>query len=170
MEERFSYGFWQGPVGWVGLVAGTERLYAIVSAATPEEVNTRIAKAYPQAVVQDTFVIAEARRQLDDFFHGRRHQFDLPLDFEQLSSFTAKVLRILAQVPYGTTLTYGELAALAGSPQAARAVGRAMAVNPFPIVIPCHRVLGTGGRMTGYSGAGGIETKEWLLRFEDENR
>lgn len=170
MGERFSYGLWQGPIGWVGLVAGAARLYEIISAATPEEVSTRIARAYPQAVLQDTPVIAETRRQLDDFFHGRRRQFELPLDFAQLSSFAAKVLRILVLVPYGTTLTYGELAVRAGSPKAARAVGRVMAVNPFPIVIPCHRVVGAGGKITGYSGGEGVATKEWLLRFEAERR
>lgn len=170
MKEKFSYGLWQGPIGWVGLVAGAERLREIVSAATPEEVCSRIVKAFPQAVAQDTPVIAEARRQLDDFFCGCRRQFDLPLDLTHLSPFAAKVLRILMQVPYGTTLTYGKLATLAGSPQAARAVGRAMAMNPFPIIIPCHRVIGADGRMTGYSGGEGVATKEWLLRFEAGSR
>jgi len=170
VDEKYSYVLWQGPIGCVGLVADARRLHELVSAATPEEVCARIAKSYPQAVADNTPVIAEACRQLDDFFHGRRRQFDLPLDLAQLSPFTAKVLKILKEVAYGTTLTYGELAALAGSPQAARAVGRAMAVNPFPIVIPCHRVIGSGGRMTGYSGGEGVATKEWLLRFEAENR
>lgn len=171
MKERTPvYGLWRGPVGCLGLVAEKGLLLEIVSALTPEEVLERIFRSYPQASALDTDVIVKARQQLDDFFRGRRRQFDLPLDLAQLSFFTAKVLRILAQVPYGTTLTYGELATLTGSPQAARAVGRAMAVNPFPIVIPCHRVIGAGGKMTGYSGAEGVVTKEWLLRFEAQHR
>jgi methylated-DNA-[protein]-cysteine S-methyltransferase len=171
MEKRtLVYGLWRGPVGYLGLVSDNTRLLEIVSAFSPVEVHERIARAYPPASALDADVIVEARQQLDDFFSGRRRQFDLPLDLAQLSPFTAKVLRILAQVPYGTTLTYGELATLAGSPQAARAVGRAMAVNPFPIIIPCHRVIGAGGKMTGYSGGEGIATKKWLLHFEAENR
>jgi methylated-DNA-[protein]-cysteine S-methyltransferase len=106
---------------------------------------------------------------LDDYFHGRRRNFELPLAMDTLTPFTTRVLRTLAQVKYGSTLTYGELAALAGFPSAARAVGRAMATNPFPIIIPCHRVLGAGGKMTGYSGGEGIATKQWLLRFEAGN-
>lgn len=170
MKGKLICGLWEGPVGCLGLVARAGRLCEIVSAAAPDVVLEQIAKAYPQATVGETDVIDEARRQLEDYFHGRRRQFDLPLDTEKLSPFTAKVLRILEQVPYGTTLTYGELAVLAGSPRAARAVGRTMATNPFPIVIPCHRVLGSGGKMTGYSGGEGIATKAWLLRFEAKNR
>jgi methylated-DNA-[protein]-cysteine S-methyltransferase len=168
VERVLAYGIWHGPTGCLGLVAEGERLLEIVSEPAADAVLEQIARRYPQARVQAAGVIAEALQQLDDYFHGRRRHFDLPLKMDRLPPFTAKVLRILAQVPYGTTLTYGELAALAGAPHAARAVGRAMATNPFPIVIPCHRVLVAGGRLGGYSGGGGIVTKEWLLRFEAE--
>lgn len=169
MEKRvITYGIWQGPIGCVGLVAEGELLLEIVSAPAADAVLERIAQRYPQAKAQTAGVIADALQQLDEYFHGRLRHFDLPLKMDHLPPFTAKVLRILTQVPYGTTLTYGELAALAGAPRAARAVGRAMAVNPFPIVIPCHRVLGASGKLTGYSGGEGVATKEWLLHFEAE--
>lgn len=167
-KKVLAYGIWQGPIGCFGLVAEGEYLLEIVSAPAADAVLERISRLYPQAKAQTAGVIADALQQLDDYFRGRLRHFDLPLKMDHLPPFTAKVLRILAQVPYGATLTYGELAALAGAPQAARAVGRAMATNPFPVVIPCHRVLGAGGKMTGYSGGEGIATKEWLLRFEAE--
>ncbi len=170
MEKAYAYGLWRSPIGWFGLVAGNGSLLEIFSAPEVSEVLERIARRYPEARADDTEVIADTIRQLDDYFHGRRRNFDLPLAMDTLTPFTARVLRTLAAVPYGSTLTYGELAALAGFPRAARAVGRTMAVNPFPIVIPCHRVLGAGGSMTGYSGGEGIATKQWLLRLEDENR
>lgn len=170
MEKRvLAYGIWQGPIGCIGLVADGEHLLEVVSAPAADAVLERISRSYPQAKEQTAGVIADAIQQLDAYFRGRLRHFDLPLKMDHLPPFMAKVLRILAQVPYGTTLTYGELAALAGSPRAARAVGRAMATNPFSVVIPCHRVLGAGSKMTGYSGGEGIATKEWLLRFEAEN-
>lgn len=170
MEKRgLAYGIWQGPIGCLGLVAEGEQLLEIVSAPAVDAVRERIAGRYPQAKAQTARVIAEALRQLDDYFHGRRRSFDLPLALDHLPPFTARVLRTLAQLPFGATTTYGELAAAAGSPGAARAVGRAMATNPFPVVIPCHRVLGAGGRLGGYSGGEGVATKEWLLRFEGGN-
>ena len=91
----------------------------------------------------------------------------LDLDFDALPPFTARVLRALAeQVPEGRSVTYGELAALAGSPGAARAVGQAMARNPWPLIVPCHRVLGAHGALTGYTNPSGTDLKAWLLRHE----
>jgi methylated-DNA-[protein]-cysteine S-methyltransferase len=161
------FELWRSPIGWIGLVAGQAGLATVVSHPSEEEVRGRISIEYPQAAASgENDVLAVARLQLEEYFRGERHDFDLPLDLSGLPPFTAAVLRRLVRVPYGTTVTYGELAAAAGSPGAARAVGRAMAINPLPLVIPCHRVLGTGGKMTGYSGGEGIATKEWLLDHE----
>lgn len=168
LETGLAYHLWQAPIGWLGLVCGKERLVEIVSEPQATAVRERIARLCPEAPAQCSAVCAEAVRQLDDYFHGRRRCFELPLALDTLTPFTARVLHTLAQVPFGSTLTYGELAVLAGFPRAARAVGRVMATNPFPIIIPCHRVLGAGGKMTGYSGGEGIATKQWLLRFEAE--
>lgn len=165
-----EFRLWRAPIGWLGVVAGRDGLVEIVSGTDADAVLSRIDQAFPSAGAREDGVASEAVGQLEEYFLGRRHRFDLPLDFQALAPFTAVVLRALAEVPFGSTLTYGELAALVGRPRAARAVGRAMAVNPFLIVIPCHRVMGAGGRMTGYSGGEGIATKEWLLRFEAEKQ
>jgi methylated-DNA-[protein]-cysteine S-methyltransferase len=108
----------------------------------------------------------EVRRELDDYFEGRRRAFDLPLDL-RVAPFHEDVLRELARVPYGRTDTYGHLAARVGRPKAARAVGTVMNRNPIPIVLPCHRIVGTNGALTGY--AGGLDTKRRLLELERGN-
>ena len=90
----------------------------------------------------------------------------LPYDFSRLTEFHRTVLHALARVPAGTTCTYGELAARIGKPKGARAIGRAMATNPFPIVYPCHRVIGASGHLTGVSAEDGLKLKEFLLRHE----
>jgi methylated-DNA-[protein]-cysteine S-methyltransferase len=105
----------------------------------------------------------EVRRELDEYFEGRRTTFDLPLDL-RVAPFHADVLRELALVPYGRTDTYGALARKAGRPGAARAVGTVMNRNPIPIVLPCHRIVGANGSLTGY--AGGLEVKRHLLELE----
>ncbi len=107
----------------------------------------------------------ETRRQLDDYFAGRRKRFDLPLDREG-TPFQTAVWQILDEVPWGTTVTYGDLALRTGRPTGARAVGGAVRANRIAIVVPCHRVLGATGAVTGYSPGDGVATKTWLLRHE----
>jgi methylated-DNA-[protein]-cysteine S-methyltransferase len=105
------------------------------------------------------------RRQLDEYFDGRRHDFDVPLDWTLSHGFRRIVLHTLVErVPYGHTLSYKELATRAGNPKASRAVGSAMATNPIPLIVPCHRILRTGGALGGYGG--GLDAKVWLLRLE----
>ncbi|BCA80004.1 methylated-DNA--[protein]-cysteine S-methyltransferase [Desulfuromonas sp. AOP6] len=155
-------------VGTIGLVGNDDRLVEIVFQADPAMMKERILRKYPQAREQENALLQRAAGQLQDYFDGHRRQFELTLDFSRLPAFTRKVLTTLSRVDYGRTLTYGELATLAGSPRAARAVGRAMATNPFPIVVPCHRVVGGGGKLTGYSGGKGLATKQWLLDLEKQ--
>lgn len=107
-----------------------------------------------------------ALNQIAKFLSGARHAFNLPIDWSVLTPFQAQVLRLTRAIPYGQTLTYGEIAARLGNPKAARAVGRAQATNPMPLVIPCHRVVGADGKLHGYGAANGIETKAWLLELE----
>jgi methylated-DNA-[protein]-cysteine S-methyltransferase len=104
--------------------------------------------------------------QLKEYFSGNRKSFEIPLDWEQLRGFQRKVLEIVSGIPYGSVFTYGQVAAKAGSPKASRAVGAALAHNPLPILIPCHRVVSSSGYLTGYLGQKGIETKRWLLKLE----
>jgi methylated-DNA-[protein]-cysteine S-methyltransferase len=104
------------------------------------------------------------RRELDEYFAGRRHAFNLTLDLRLLSDFTRRVLTATAAIPYGQVATYKEVAAAAGSPRGSRAAGNALGSNPLPIVLPCHRVLHTGGGLGGYTG--GLERKRTLLAIE----
>jgi len=110
--------------------------------------------------------LAEARRQLQEYFDGERKAFDLPLQLNG-TEFQVSVLEALQNIPYGETVSYGEIAKRIGRPKAMRAVGAANGRNPIPIVVPCHRVIGSSGDMTGFGG--GIDTKEALLRLEAEN-
>jgi methylated-DNA-[protein]-cysteine S-methyltransferase len=104
------------------------------------------------------------RRELDEYFEGRRTGFDVPIDWELTAGFTSAVLRATAQIEFGRTSTYADVARRAGSPRAVRAAGNALGANPMPVVVPCHRVLRTGGALGGYTG--GLERKEFLLRLE----
>ncbi|MGA5525027.1 methylated-DNA--[protein]-cysteine S-methyltransferase [Streptomyces pseudogriseolus] len=110
-------------------------------------------------------LLAEAIRQLDAYFAGERHSFELPLDWSLISGFNREVLRELAStVPFGTVVGYGDLAGRVGQPGAAQAVGMAMGANPLPVVVPCHRVVESGGGIGGFGG--GLETKRRLLALE----
>ncbi len=111
-------------------------------------------------------ILQQAKHQLLEYFAGKRQEFDLPLRLPTWPAFSLRVLAALRAIPYGEVRSYGELARLAGSPRAARAVGQVMAANPLPIIIPCHRVVAARGLLGGYSGGGGLATKSWLLDLE----
>ena len=108
--------------------------------------------------------LTQTRRELDEYFGHTRQEFDVPLDWRLSSGFRREVLRATAAIPYGHTATYRDVATSAGSPGATRAAGSALATNPLPIVVPCHRVLPTGGGLGGYRG--GPEAKAVLLGLE----
>ncbi|MFJ8546818.1 methylated-DNA--[protein]-cysteine S-methyltransferase [Streptomyces sp. NPDC093586] len=110
-------------------------------------------------------LLAEAIEQVEAYFAGERHDFDLPLDWSLISGFNRQVLRELASgVPYGSVVGYGDLAGRVGQPGAAQAVGTAMGANPLPVVVPCHRVVGSDGGIGGFGG--GVDTKRRLLALE----
>ncbi len=112
-------------------------------------------------------MIEAATCQMAEYLDGRRRYFDLRIDWSVLGSdFPRTALRAVQAVPYGETRTYGQIAAQIGYPKAPRAVGRANAINPMPLVIPCHRLIGSDGKLHGYGGAGGLQTKRWLLELE----
>jgi methylated-DNA-[protein]-cysteine S-methyltransferase len=106
----------------------------------------------------------DVRRELDEYFEGRRHDFDLPIDWSLASQFGRRILKATAAIPFGQVSTYGKVAAQAGNPKASRAAGRALGANPIPIVVPCHRVIGSSGQLTGYTG--GLHRKVALLQIE----
>lgn len=105
-------------------------------------------------------------RQLGEYLRGKRKDFTFPIDWGLLRPFQREVLQIVYAIPYSETRTYGEIAHQMGRPRAARAVGRANATNPMPLVVPCHRVIGMDGKLHGYGGGDGLKTKEWLLKME----
>lgn len=112
---------------------------------------------------QENSVLDAAQRQLEEYFRGTRRQFDLPIRM-QGTPFQIAVWNALKEIPYGETISYGEIAARIGRPNAARAVGMANHRNPIAIIVPCHRVIGMNGTLTGY--AGGLSVKQWLLEWE----
>jgi methylated-DNA-[protein]-cysteine S-methyltransferase len=147
------------------LAAVTDRGLARISFdPEPEQELEALARLAGRRVLRAPRALDETRRELDDYFVGRRTAFDLQLDLRGLPDFTLTVLRELAKVPYGQTATYGELAERAGKPRASRAVGTVMNRNRIPIVLPCHRIVGSSGDLVGYGG--GLERKERLLRLE----
>lgn len=159
-----AYDVVDSPVGPL-LVATTERgLLRISFDADPAHHLDRLARLAGRRVLRAPRAVDPVRRELDEYFEGRRHDFDLGIDLRGVTDFTTRVLAELARVPYGQTTTYADLARRSGRPRAARAVGMVMNRNPIPIVLPCHRVVGTSGSLVGYGG--GLEVKERLLRLE----
>ena len=155
-----AYDLADSPIGEL-LVASTERgLCAIQFFPDVDE----LARGFGSRVLRLPRRLDQVRRELDEYFDGRRQEFDLVTDLSPLPAFQRGVLEELARVPYGRTETYGSLAARIGRPRAARAVGGALNRNPLPIVLPCHRVVGASGSLVGY--AGGLERKRALLELE----
>jgi methylated-DNA-[protein]-cysteine S-methyltransferase len=159
-----AYDLIDTPVGQL-LVAVTDHGVCEISYdPEPEREEEQLARAFGVRVLRSAKPTDEARRQLDEYFAGKRTDFELPLDLRQARDFGRAVLDELARVPYGELTTYGTLAARAGRPRAARAVGTVMNRNPVPIVLPCHRVVGSTGLLVGY--AGGLDRKRTLLELE----
>jgi methylated-DNA-[protein]-cysteine S-methyltransferase len=159
-----AYDLVDTPVGPL-LVAVTDRgLCEISYDPDPEREAESLARAFGPRVLRSPKPTDDARRQLDEYFAGERRTFELPVDLRLARDFGRTVLGELARVPYGELTTYGTLAARAGKPRAARAVGTIMNRNPVPIVLPCHRVVGSTGSLVGYGG--GLERKRALLELE----
>jgi methylated-DNA-[protein]-cysteine S-methyltransferase len=160
-----SYASADSPFGPL-LLAATNR--GLVRVAFPEEdvdsVLERLARRISPRIVETPAPLDPARRELDEYFSGRRRGFELPLDWTLVSRFARRVLGVTSEIPYGGVLSYAEVAADAGSPRGWRAAGNALGANPIPIVIPCHRVLRSGGVLGNYGG--GPERKRWLLELE----
>jgi methylated-DNA-[protein]-cysteine S-methyltransferase len=151
------YATLESPIGPLTVVGRPGRLSRILF---PE--GGRAAPPPPDAVADDA-PLAAAIRQLEEYFCGERASFDLELA-PQGTAFQKRVWEELLTIPFGETRSYGQIAEAIGWPDAARAVGAANGRNPIPIVIPCHRVLGASGALTGFGG--GLDTKRWLLRHE----
>jgi methylated-DNA-[protein]-cysteine S-methyltransferase len=133
-----------------------------------EEVLASLAEALGSRVAESSGRTDEVARELDEYFEGERRAFDVPIDLRLVRGYRREVLVALREIPYGTTATYGQVAAATGRPRAARAVGTACAHNPVPIVLPCHRVVRSGGSLGNYLGdyLGGPDIKVALLGLE----
>ena len=160
-----AYATYESPVGSL-LVAATPRGLLKVSfpLEPADRVLGRIAAEVSPRILEAPARLDAVRRELDEYFAGRRREFDLELDWRLTRGFRRRVLRATARVPYGSTASYAEMASRAGNPRAFRAAGSALGSNPIPIVVPCHRVLRSGGALGGYGG--GLATKDYLLRLE----
>jgi methylated-DNA-[protein]-cysteine S-methyltransferase len=157
-----AYGVSDSPVGPILLAVSEHGLCRI--SYDPEPDLESLARRHGVRVLRSAKPLDPVRRELDEYFEGKRRAFDLRLDVSTITGFNRDVLDALARVPYGELTTYGTLAQQVGRPNAARAVGGFINRNPIPIVLPCHRVVGAGGKLVGY--AGGLERKEHLLRLE----
>ena len=161
------YALVDSPVGTL-VAAATPRGLATLSyedhnGGTDAVLDWLSAKLSPR-MLEAPARLDDVRRELDEYFEGRRRDFDLPIDWTLTSPFGRRVLKATAAIPFGRVSTYGEMASRAGNPKASRAAGRALGANPIPIVVPCHRVLRTGGALGGYGG--GPERKQRLLELE----
>jgi methylated-DNA-[protein]-cysteine S-methyltransferase len=160
-----AYAALDSPFGTL-VAAATGR--GLLRLTFPEErtdaVLERLAARVSPRILEAPRRLDPVRRELDEYFAGRRRSFELPIDWSLVGPFARRVLGAAAAIPYGSALTYTQVAGQAGSQRGSRAAGNALGSNPIPIVVPCHRVLRTGGALGGY--AGGLERKRWLLDLE----
>jgi methylated-DNA-[protein]-cysteine S-methyltransferase len=160
-----GFAFVPSPFGAL-LVAATPR--GLVRLAypdcEPDEFLAELAARVSPRILEAPAMLDDVRRQLEQYFARRRQRFELPVDFQLTHGFTRRVLRATADIPFGSLATYADMARAAGSPRGARAAGNALGANPIPIVVPCHRVIHTGGTIGGYTG--GLARKRLLLRLE----
>lgn len=155
------------PVGALGVVSDDSGLAHILLCSSHSKLQTLRESYFPDINLRHHVLLEQALSEIDEYFSGARKVFTLPLSANRRqTAFVSRVEQALLNVSYGQTISYRELAVLAKSPRAARAIGRAMACNHLPIVVPCHRVVGSDGSIGGYSAGNGSVTKQWLLDFE----
>ena len=165
-RARPTYRLLSTPFGTMGLVARGNRLAgALLPDRSRRRLLNELALRWPGAVEQPKLFPALAR-QVNDYFAGRSVRFRVALDLSDRTELQRSVLTACRRIRPGTMITYGDLARRAGRPRAARAVGRAMATNPIPLIIPCHRVIGADGRLGGFSASGGTKLKAHLQEHE----
>jgi len=153
-------------LGTVWLAVTDHGLAAVGIRTTLASFSEQLERMGFSQVVVDQDLLADALAQVNDYLGGVRRSFDIPIDWSVLTPFQQRVLQATLAIPYGQTRTYAQIAEQVGHPRAARAVGRAEATNPMPVVIPCHRVIGSDGKLHGYGAGDGLKTKSWLLEME----
>ncbi len=153
------YQKFSSPIGWIHIVADDNSLRSITFDCNWESVNKTVDDIKPE----HNAITKQTQFQLQEYLAGKRKKFDLPIRFRG-TEFQQQTWQTLLSIPYGETRSYSEQAQLIGNPRAVRAVGRANGMNPIAIVVPCHRVIGKSGKLTGY--AGGLDIKQFLLDLE----
>ena len=166
MEKLYIGLTGKTPLGKFWLAASDLGLVAVEWGQTQEEFDAYLTKRFKRTVEYVPEYIRESATQLMEYLSGQRRIFTLVIDWTVLRQFQKTVLHATFEIPYGETRTYKEIAGYIGKPRAPRAVGRAEATNPMPLVIPCHRVIGMDGKLHGYGMVEGIKTKAWLLKLE----
>ena len=159
-----AYEVVDSPLGPLLVAASNHGVCRLAYDPEPAAEAERLGRAFGLRVLRSARATDAVRRELDEYFAGRRQRFDVAVDTRLAHDFGQRVLKELARVPYGQLTTYGALAARVGAPRAARAVGGVMNRNPVPIIMPCHRVVGSSGSLVGYGG--GLERKISLLELE----
>jgi methylated-DNA-[protein]-cysteine S-methyltransferase len=166
-EARIAVGTTSSsPLGSLWAAVSERGLVAFDIQVSREEFLQQLDRLGFTDVSEDQAQVADVLRQVSEYLAGDRQTFDLPIDWSILTPFQQQALKATFAIPYGQTSTYADIARLLGKPGAARAVGRAEATNPMPVVIPCHRVVGSDGGLHGYGAGNGLETKDWLLKLE----
>jgi len=151
--------------GWVGIASSPSGLLALtLPESTQERALKPLLDRWGKGQSYDDPRLDDLKTKLQQYFDGQRVLFDEPLDLSGATAFQRRIWSAVRDIPYGETRSYGQIAHQAGSPGAARAVGRAMATNPVPIVVPCHRVIGSDGNLRGFGG--GLDLKRRLLEME----
>ncbi|HET9589539.1 MAG TPA: methylated-DNA--[protein]-cysteine S-methyltransferase [Anaerolineales bacterium] len=153
------------PLGDLRLAASDFGLVAVEWADSQPGLDAYLARLR-RPIFPDSRKIKPYAKELTEYLEGRRHAFTIPIDWTLFRPFQREALQAVFRIPYSETRTYHDIAIQLGRPKASRAVGRANATNPMPLVIPCHRVIGMDGKLHGYGGGEGLRTKEWLLKME----
>lgn len=161
-----AYLIFRVKMGWMGLVGGAKGVQRIyLPGLGKEKLEREIMKEFPGARKGDFFA-KRARKELTEYFSGRRIRFTIPLDLDGVTPFQRKVYREMSRIPFGEVRSYCWVARRVGKPKALRAVGGANARNRWPVIIPCHRIVGSDGWLTGFSAPGGLSLKTALLKLE----
>jgi O-6-methylguanine DNA methyltransferase len=154
------------PLGDLWVAVSENGLLAVDFPTNQAEFTAGLQKQHAAQVEFSSEKVTEPVTQLREYASGERETFSLPIDWSVLRDFQRKALQATFEIPYGETRTYKEIAVEVGNPRAARAVGRAEATNPMPVVLPCHRVVGADRKLHGYGAGSGLDTKTWLLKLE----
>jgi methylated-DNA-[protein]-cysteine S-methyltransferase len=166
-SKHYHYSVFTTKWGWFGLLAGENGLVRTCLPMNSKSAAQDILLAGIEGAKTDKKRLLEIENAVVTYYEGHKVDFSsIDVDLEAFTPFQQKVLLELRNIKHGQSITYGDLAAMAGSPKAARAIGACMAKNPIPLIIPCHRVMGATGALTGFSAPGGTETKRRMLQLE----